>query len=76
MLFDLIQCEYSLPVETGFLNMGPVLKSIFEGWQAHSEVISTGFKVVVMGNGHKVAAFLPAQFWLLRQPEPVRKSFS
>ena len=41
----------------------------------YSEVISTGFKVV-MGNGHKVAAFLPAQFWLLRQPELVRKPFS
>ena len=42
----------------------------------YSQVISMGFKVVVMGNGHKVAAFLPAQFWLLRQPELVRKPFS
>ena len=41
----------------------------------YSEVISTGFKVVV-GNGYKVAAFLPAQLWLGRQPEPVRKPFS
>ena len=31
MLFDHIQCEYSLPVETGFLNIGPVLKFICNG---------------------------------------------
>ena len=33
-----------------------------------------GFKVVVMENGHKVAARLYAQLWLLRQPEPWGKS--
>ena len=42
----------------------------------YSEIISTSFKDIVMGNGLKVAAFLPAQFWLLRQPELVRKPFS
>ena len=31
VLFDLIQCEYSLPVETGFLNISPVLNSVFNG---------------------------------------------
>ena len=34
----------------------------------NTEIISTGFKVVVLKNGHKAAAFLPAQLWLLRQP--------
>ena len=29
MLFDLIQCEYSLPVEIGLLNIDPVLNSFF-----------------------------------------------
>ena len=29
MLYDLIQCEYSLPVETGFLNIDPVLNTFF-----------------------------------------------
>ena len=40
----------------------------------YSEDISTDFEVVTMGNGHKAAAFLPAQLRLLRQPEPVRKA--
>ena len=31
MFFDLIQCEYSFPAETGFLNVGPVLNSVFNG---------------------------------------------
>ena len=42
----------------------------------YSQVISMGFKVVVMGNGHKVAACLYAQFWLLGEPEPWGKSGS
>ena len=29
--------------------------------------MSKGFKVVVMGNGHKAAGILHTQFWLLRQ---------
>ena len=28
MLCDLIQCEYSLPVETDFSNIGPVVNSV------------------------------------------------
>ncbi|CAN0495780.1 unnamed protein product [Rangifer tarandus platyrhynchus] len=40
------------------------------------EAVSTGFKVVVTGCGHKVAAFLPAQLRLLGHPEPVRNPFS
>ena len=95
MLCDLIQCEYSLPVETDFSNIGPLLNSVSNGAPLeitcgqvffffspscrlceYSEAISTGFKVVVMGCGHKAAAFLPAQLRLLRQPEPVRKPFS
>ena len=36
--------------------------------------MSNGFKVVVMGNGHKVAACLYAQLWLLGEPEPWGKS--
>ena len=32
--------------------------------------MSIGFTVVVMGNGHKVAACLYAQLWLLGKPEP------
>ena len=94
MLCDLIQCEYSLPVETDFSNIGPVLNSVSNAAPLeiacgrvfffspscrpceYSEDISTGFKVVVMGCGHKAAAFLPAQLRLLRQPEPVRKPFS
>ena len=37
--------------------------------------MSNGF-TVVMGNGHKVAACLYAQLWLLREPEPWGKSCS
>ena len=90
MLYDLIQCEYSLPVEIGFLNIDPVLNTFFgdlpQGLEGrcpfqprvhpYSEIISTSFKDVVMGNGLKVAAFLPAQLWLLRQPEPEGKPCS
>ena len=32
--------------------------------------ISPGFQAVVVGNGHKVAAFLHAQLWVPGQPEP------
>ena len=77
MLYELIQCEYSFPVEIGFLNINPVLNTLFgdlpQGLggrcpfqpcvHPYSEIISTGFKVVVMGDGHKAAAFLPAQLW-------------
>ena len=38
-----------------------------EGLCYHEVSLSPGFKVVVMGNGHKVAGFLHTQFWLLRQ---------
>ena len=31
MLCDLIQCEYSLPVETDFSNIGPLLNSVSNG---------------------------------------------
>ena len=31
MLCDLVQCEYSLPVETGSLNISPVLNSVLDG---------------------------------------------
>ena len=31
MLCDLIQHEYSLPDETGLLNISPVLNSVFNG---------------------------------------------
>ena len=31
MLSDLIQSEYSLPTEICFLNVGPVLNSVFDG---------------------------------------------
>ena len=33
-------------------------------------ICPTGFKVVVMGNGQKVAAFLHAQLWFLGHAEP------
>ena len=36
--------------------------------------ISTSFKVVVMGNGQKMVAFLPAQLWRFREPEPEGKA--
>ena len=38
--------------------------------------MSIGFTVVVMGNGHKVAACLYAQLWLLGEPEPWGKHCS
>ena len=38
--------------------------------------MSKGFKVVVMGNGHKAAACLYAQLWSLGEPEPWGKSCS
>ena len=35
---------------------------------------STGFQLVVSGNGHKVSGFLQAPLWLLGQPEHLGKS--
>ena len=42
-------------------------------WSFSSSISSSKeycFQVVVIGNDHKAAAFLPAQLWLLMQPEP------
>ena len=42
----------------------------------NSRPINTGFQGVVTGNGHRAAAFLPAQLRLPGQPEPPGESCS
>ena len=77
--FFLIQCVHTLPLEIGLLKVSPVLNSFpmiypraFLEGRCHSQPrrpcedqvpLSTGFKVVVTGNGHKEAAFLRDWLW-------------
>ena len=86
LFFLNIQSELNLPLEITFLKIGPVLnyflmicpRAFLEGrchLQPHrpceDEVpLSTNFKVVVTGSGHKAAARLQAQLWLLGNQSP------
>ena len=68
MFFDLIQCEYSFPAETGFLNVGPVLNSVFNG-SSHeitcgqvffpaAGLVNIQCRVAVTGSVHTEAALM------------------
>ena len=83
------QFDSNIPVEMGFLKVCPLLNSFLTAYPRefirvryclqplrpceYSGPRSWGFNVVVMGNGHKMAALSPAQLWVPVPPEPEGK---
>ena len=77
------KCEYNIPLEIAFLEGCPLeifgrfsTPGFFFESRCHLQAcidceylvtISTGFKAAVVCNGHKAAAFLLYQIWLLGQ---------